>query len=170
MVLAEGKIQPEELYTLSRPHPRPRPASRQGDSRTAYLLLPPAPQPSLCTTRDDNSADKFFSSASQARTLATKSHTARRLSRIWPCPECSSGSCAFWVCRVQALKHTVLSHPFLKACLLISPHPSTCHKTQCSSRVLLKGQFPIFPAGEPVSCELLQGTFPFIGTTSCAVQ
>lgn len=54
LVLAEGKTQPEELYILSRPHPRPRPARGQEDSRQSVSCCYLRPQPTLCAIRDDN--------------------------------------------------------------------------------------------------------------------
>lgn len=54
----------------------------------------------------------------QARTLATKSHTARRtLQDLAPVQNVPLGPALPWVCRVQALKHTILLPPFSKSLL-----------------------------------------------------
>jgi len=85
------KYQPEELYILSRPHPRPRPACRQKDSRQPVFCFHLRPQHSLCTTRDDNvSADSFSAQPPAGPPLPTghwlPSPKAQHagLSRIWP--------------------------------------------------------------------------------------
>lgn len=114
VVLAEGKIQPEELYTLSRPHPRPRPASRQGDSRQPIFCCHLRPQPSLCTTRDDNlPADNSSAQPPAGQDTGHQvPHSTQDSPGSGPCPECSSGSCVALGLQSQALKHALLlSHP-----------------------------------------------------------
>lgn len=152
MVLAEGKIQPEELYTLSRPHPRPRPAWRQGDSRQPIFCCHLRPQPSLCTTRDDNlPADNSSAQPPAGQDTGHQvPHSTQDSPGSGPCPECSSGSCVALGLQSPG-PQTYRTSPTLleKPAFLISPRPSTCQNPMQLKGAPLKGQFPIFPAGEP---------------------
>ena len=152
------KYQPEELYILSRAHPRPRPACRQKDSRQPVFCCHLRPQPSPASVPPVMTTCQLtilqLSPLQALHCLQGTGHQVQKHSMqdspgSGPCPGSSSGSCVALGLQ-SPVPQTYRTSPTLleKPAFLISPL-STCQNPKQLKGAPLKGQFPIFPAGEP---------------------